>query len=108
METGWKVDLDKLEELMDSETKMIILNNPNNPTSKAIDTETLDGIVELANKKGVTILSDEVYGAISFTKTKSILNYSGECKHILSNGFSKTFTTVSYTHLRAHETRHDL
>jgi len=96
METGWKVDLDKLEELMDSETKMIILNNPNNPTSKAIDTETLDGIVELANKKGVTILSDEVYGAISFTKTKSILNYSGECKHILSNGFSKTFTMTGW------------
>jgi len=96
METGWKVDLDKLEELMDSETKMIILNNPNNPTSKAIDTETLDGIVELANKKGVTILSDEVYGAISFTKTKSILDYSGECKHILSNGFSKTFTMTGW------------
>ncbi len=96
METGWKVDLDKLEALMDSETKMIILNNPNNPTSKAIDTETLDGIVALANKKDVTILSDEVYGAISFTKTKSILDYSGECKHILSNGFSKTFTMTGW------------
>jgi len=96
METGWKVDFDKLEELIDNETKMIILNNPNNPTSKVMDTETLDGIVELANKKGVTILSDEVYGAISFTKTKSILEYSGECKHILSNGFSKTFTMTGW------------
>ncbi len=66
MEDGWKVDLDKLESLIDKDTKMIILNNPNNPTSKVMDTETLDGIVEIANKKGVTILSDEVYGAISF------------------------------------------
>ena len=57
---------------------MIILNNPNNPTSKVIDPKTLDGIVEIANKKGVTILSDEVYGAISFVKTKSILEYDGE------------------------------
>jgi len=96
METGWKVDLDKLEKLIDKDTKMIILNNPNNPTSKTMEPETLDGVVEIANKKGVTILSDEVYGAISFTKTKSILEYDGECKHILSNGFSKTFTMTGW------------
>lgn len=96
MESGWKVDLDKLEDLIDSETKMIILNNPNNPTSKVMDSETLDGIVELANKKGITVLSDEVYGAISFNKTKSILDYGTDSKHILSNGFSKTFTMTGW------------
>jgi aspartate aminotransferase len=96
MEDGWKIDLDKLDSLIDKNTKMIILNNPNNPTSKAIDTKTLDGIVELANKKSVTILSDEVYAAISFVKTKSILDYDAECKHILSNGFSKTFTMTGW------------
>ncbi len=96
MEDGWKIDLAKLDALIDNETKMIILNNPNNPTSKVMDTKTLDGIVKLANKKGVTILSDEVYGAISFVKTKSILDYDGECKHILSNGFSKTFTMTGW------------
>ena len=67
--------LDKLEAMIDKNTRMIILNNPNNPTSKVMDAETLDGIVEIANKKGVTILSDEVYGTISFVKTKSILEY---------------------------------
>jgi aspartate aminotransferase len=96
MEDGWKIDLDKLESLIDKNTKMIILNNPNNPTSKVIDTKTLDGVVELANEKGVIILSDEVYGAISFVKTKSILDYDAECKHILSNGFSKTFTMTGW------------
>lgn len=96
METGWKVDLDKLESLIDSETKMIILNNPNNPTSKVMDDETLDGIVEIANKKGITVLSDEVYGAIAFNKTKSILDYGADSKHILSNGFSKTFTMTGW------------
>ncbi len=89
MQNDWKVDLDKLDSLIDKDTRMIILNNPNNPTSKVIDTKTLDGIVEIANKKGVTILSDEVYGTIAFNKTKSILEYDGNCKHILSNGFSK-------------------
>jgi aspartate aminotransferase len=96
MEDGWKIELDKLESLIDKNTKMIILNNPNNPTSKVIDTKTLDGVVELANEKGVTILSDEVYGAISFVKTKSILDYDAEYKHILSNGFSKTFTMTGW------------
>lgn len=96
METGWKVDLDQLHELIDPETKMIILNNPNNPTSKIVDAKTLDGIVELANGHGVTVLSDEVYGAISFVKTKSILDYGTESRHILSNGFSKTFTMTGW------------
>ncbi len=96
MENEWKVDLNKLEDLIDEETKMIILNTPNNPTSKVMDTKTFDGIVELANQKGVTILSDEVYAAISFVKTKSILDYGRESKHILSNGFSKTFTMTGW------------
>ncbi len=96
METGWKVDLGELESLIDSETKMIILNNPNNPTSNVMNDKTLDGIVEIANKKGIIVLSDEVYGAISFKKTKSILDYGTDSKHILSNGFSKTFTMTGW------------
>ncbi len=94
LEDNWRVDLDKLEKLIDKDTKMIILNNPNNPTSKTMDAETLDGIVEIANKKGITILSDEVYAGISFTKTKSILEYGDN--HILSNGFSKTFSMTGW------------
>ncbi|MGO8806413.1 MAG: pyridoxal phosphate-dependent aminotransferase [Candidatus Bathyarchaeia archaeon] len=96
MENGWKVDLGKLEATIDKDTKMIILNNPNNPTSKVMDPKTLDGIVEIANKRGITILSDEVYGPISFVKTKSILEYDGNNTHILSNGFSKMFTMTGW------------
>lgn len=96
LENDWKVDSEKLESLIDEDTKMIILNNPNNPTSKVMAGETLDNVVEIANKKGITILSDEVYNAIAFTKAKSILEYDGDCKHILSNGFSKTFTMTGW------------
>jgi aspartate aminotransferase len=95
LEDNWRIDLEKLEKLIDHKTRMIILNNPNNPTSKVMDDEVLDGVVELANKKGITILSDEVYGAIAFTRTKSILDY-GENKHILTTGFSKTFTMTGW------------
>jgi len=96
MEEGWKVDLSKLEAMIDKDTRMIILNNPNNPTSKVMDPDTLDALVEMANRKGVTILSDEVYGPISFIKTKSILEYNGNHTHVLSNGFSKMFTMTGW------------
>jgi len=96
LEDEWKVDPAKLEALIDKDTKMIILNNPNNPTSKVMDAKTLDGIVEIANRKKITILSDEVYSTIAFKKTKSILEYDEGCKHILCNSFSKTFTMTGW------------
>ena len=94
LDSNWRIDLDRLEDLINRETKMIILNNPSNPTSKVIDEDVLDGIVEIANDKGIVILSDEVYGAISFVKTKSILDYGDN--HILITGFSKTFTMTGW------------
>src|SRR4030066_1123170 len=95
LEDSWRIDLDKLEKLIDDKTRMIILNNPSNPTSKVMDDEVLDSVVELANEKGVTILSDEVYSTIAFTKTKSILDYGGN-NHIVTTGFSKTFTMTGW------------
>jgi len=96
LDDEWRVDPAKLEALIDKDTKMIILNNPNNPTSKLMDAKTLDGVVEIANRRGITILSDEVYSTIAFKKTKSILEYNGDCKHVLCNSFSKTFTMTGW------------
>jgi len=92
--SGWKIDVEKLEDLVDRKTRLIILNNPNNPTSKVIDEKTLDEIVQVANDKGITILSDEVYSDISFVETKSILDY-GE-NHILVKSFSKTYAMTGW------------
>ncbi len=95
LEDDWAIDLGKLEDLIDAKTRIIILNNPNNPTSKVLDDEVLDGVVDIANQHGVTILSDEVYGTIAFTKTKSILDYEVN-NHVLTTGFSKTFTMTGF------------
>jgi aspartate aminotransferase len=94
LDSNWQIDLDKLERLIDKETRMIILNNPNNPTSHVISEKVLDGIVQIANDKGITILSDEVYSDISFVKTKSILEYGDN--HIMVSGFSKMFTMTGW------------
>ena len=94
LDSNWKIDLEKLESVIDGDTRMIILNNPSNPTSSVIKGKVLDGIVRIAKDKGVPILSDEVYADISFVKTKRILEYGGD--HILVTGFSKTFTMTGW------------
>jgi aspartate aminotransferase len=94
LDSNWKIDLETLESVIDRDTRMIILNNPNNPTSATIEEKVLDGIVQIANDKGITILADEVYADISFVKTKRILEYGGD--HILVTSFSKTFTMTGW------------
>ncbi|MCW4044963.1 MAG: pyridoxal phosphate-dependent aminotransferase [Candidatus Bathyarchaeota archaeon] len=94
LDDKWRIDLEAFERLIDGNTRMIILNNPNNPTSNVIDPKVLDGVVQIANAKKIPILSDEVYGTISFVKTKSILEYSGN--HVMITGFSKMFTMTGW------------
>jgi aspartate aminotransferase len=92
--SDWRIDVEKLAELIDEKTRMIILNSPSNPTSKVIDEKTFSEIVQLAESRGVTILSDEVYSDISFVPAKSILDFGED--HILVNSFSKTFAMTGW------------
>jgi len=94
IDSNWKIDVEKLRDLIDQETRLVILNNPNNPTSKVADEKVLEEIVQTANSKGTTILSDEVYSDISFAKTKSILDFDND--HILVKSFSKTFAMTGW------------
>jgi aspartate aminotransferase len=94
LESRWTLDLGELEKLIDDKTRLIVLNNPNNPTSKVLDDKTVGEIVRLADSRGVTILSDEVYADISFVKVKSVLNFSDS--HIVINSFSKTFAMTGW------------
>ena len=94
LESDWKIDVEKLGELIDEKTRMIILSSPSNPTSKVIDEKTFSEIVQLAESNGVTVMSDEVYSDISFVKAKSILDFGTE--HMLVNSFSKTFLMTGW------------
>ncbi|KAJ5338847.1 hypothetical protein N7452_005575 [Penicillium brevicompactum] len=58
---GWGMDLQKLKDLVKSNTKMIILNNPQNPTGAVLRREELQGVVDIAREHGIMIHSDEVY-----------------------------------------------
>ncbi|RDW65653.1 putative aminotransferase [Aspergillus mulundensis] len=58
---GWALDVDELKGLVRPNTKMIILNNPVNPTGTAIPKSKLAAIVALATHHSITILCDEIY-----------------------------------------------
>lgn len=54
-------DLDELRSLVSNKTKMIIINNPNNPSGAVMERELLQEIAEIAKSVDAYILCDEVY-----------------------------------------------
>ena len=60
-ENDYLPDLNELRALVTPETKMICINNPNNPTGALMSREQLEEIVEIARGVGAYILCDEVY-----------------------------------------------
>lgn len=61
---GWLPDLDELRALMRPGTKLIAINNPNNPTGSLMDEELLRQITDIASETGAWVLCDEVYRGI--------------------------------------------
>lgn len=64
-ENNWLPDLDELEKIVGNNTKLICMNNPNNPTGAVIPDEMLRKIVEIAKKSNAYILCDEVYRGLN-------------------------------------------
>lgn len=60
-ERGFLPDLDELRTLATPGTKLIAINNPNNPTGALMDHAFLEQIVGIARERGAWLLSDEVY-----------------------------------------------
>jgi len=64
-ENNFIPDLDLLRSLVDKNTKMITINNPNNPTGSLIPEDVMKEIAEIAKSVDAYVLSDEVYRGIS-------------------------------------------
>ena len=60
-ENGWLPDVEELRALCTADTKLICINNPNNPTGALMDGALLRQIVEIAGDCGAWLLCDEVY-----------------------------------------------
>ena len=89
-ENKWLPDLAELRQLIRSNTKMICINNANNPTGAVMDDDYLRELVAIARSCGAYILADEVYRPFTDTKVSSIIDLYE--KGISVNSLSKTFS----------------
>jgi N-succinyldiaminopimelate aminotransferase len=63
---GFLPDHDELRAAVTDRTKVILINNPHNPTGTVLPRETLELIVELAHEHDAVIVTDEVYEHLVF------------------------------------------
>jgi aspartate aminotransferase/aminotransferase len=76
--------------MITKKTKLLVINNPSNPTGALLPPHVLREIAELAEKKGVLILSDEIYEFFSYDHDfVSMGALSGDA--LILGGFSKAF-----------------
>lgn len=90
----WKLDIEELKKMTKENTKMIILNNPNNPTGQIIPKPQLEEIVEFAQEKGIIIHSDEVYRPIFHSISPSDDDFPPSA---INMGYDKVTVTGSFS-----------
>jgi len=95
LETKWEPSIDQINNAMNENTKMIILNYPNNPTGKILPKELLDSIIRTAKEHDLYVLSDEIYSEYANHDWTSVLTYTYE-KSIVTKSFSKSHAMTGY------------
>ncbi len=98
---GFSINTEKLEKLITSKTRWIILNSPNNPTGVVYSTETMKKLVLVLRKyPDIWILSDDIYEKLNFsTETNlNILHIDEKLKErsLIVNGFSKGYCMTGW------------
>ncbi len=96
---GYQLDLANIDDLINKNTKAILINSPHNPTGVIQSNEVLDKLIDLAKKHQIIILSDEVYANFDYlNKFKSIksLAQAKYQKTIIFNSFSKIFAMTGW------------
>ncbi len=92
-EDQWLTDVDELAELVDDETKLIVVNNPHNPTGSLIDTGLLKEICAIAEKAGAYLLCDESYRGL-YVRPDDFVPSAVDLseKAVATGSFSKPFS----------------
>ena len=63
---GWRLDVSEVRAALRPNTKLILVNEPHNPTGSLSDRAGFDRLVELAAESGVRLIVDEVYRFLEF------------------------------------------
>ena len=95
LETKWEPSIEQINNAINQNTKMIILNSPNNPTGKVLPKKLLDDIIQTAKDHDLYVLSDEIYSEYANNNWQSVLIYNYE-KSIVTKSFSKSHAMTGY------------
>ena len=78
-EDGFQIDPAALEAAVTEKTKMIILNNPNNPTGAVYTRESLAAVAKIAVEHNLLVVSDEMYSKLTYEDARftSICEFPG-------------------------------
>ncbi len=97
-QAGWFPDLDDIRSKITSNTKAILLINPNNPTGAVYSKELLQEIVELARQHNLIVLSDEIYDKILYDGAKHtcIASLADDVLFLTFNGLSKSYRVAGF------------
>lgn len=92
-ENGFLPDLTELKQIITPKTKLVSINNPNNPTGSLMDQPFLEQVVNIARSVGAYILSDEVYRGINQEGD----NFTASIADIYEKGISTGSMSKSYS-----------
>lgn len=96
----FSLPLDEIKESINSKTKVLILNYPNNPTGQLLTLKETKEVVKLIeNNSNLHLISDEIYDALNFSSDKFYSFSSFESikdKMIVINGYSKTYAMTGF------------
>jgi aspartate aminotransferase len=95
----FRLDVDRVDRMVDGATRMLIVNSPSNPTGWTMTNEDQRAICELAERHDLMILADEVYERIVFDASiaPSIARVAqNRDRIIVVNSFSKTYDMTGW------------
>lgn len=95
-ENGFLPDLDELRGMITPSTKLVALNNPNNPTGSLMDKDFLLKIVELAKASGAWILCDEVYRGLDGAEYSNGKGFTESIADLYDKGISTGSMSKAY------------
>lgn len=101
-QAGFRLNAEQLEQCTTEQTRVVILNNPVNPTGLAYDEAEMNSFLDIALKHDFILLVDEVYSQIvydhkRFSSILALGRYPEASERIIYvNSFSKTFAMTGW------------
>ena len=98
-ENDFRLDIGEFKKLITPKTKLVLLNNPSNPTGGVFEKEDILAVAEvLRDRPDIFILSDEIYDRLVFDGRVFSIASIPEFKDrtIILDGFSKTYSMTGW------------